>query len=626
MILKKNIILLLFISLLSCNKLDNKKTVKDVFYPLPAGSVKLDGFLEEYIQKSIENWNKGDLPYNEFVDFFRNGRPQFALGEMWGKAVRSGCMFYRYTKDPELKKLMDETVRDLLSTQRSNGSISCVEIDKQPEESELWERKYVMLGLQEYYEWVNPDRLVLEALIKQADNIISLVGPAPKKEIIDIGWSATNIGHEPCHIESSTLLEPFMRLYKWTGEQRYLDFASYIIESGGSKHYNLFDMALNNVEPYKMAGHYPKAYEMLSLFEGLAEYYRVTGDQRYKQILDNLYNNVREKEITIIGNGGSDQPYHPYVYGEAWGNTAIEQTNPNITRMMETCVGVTWLKFCSQMLRLTSDPSTVDEIEKYIYNGLIGAMKPTGDGFSYVNLLNGTQVSEQGWGWKFDNMDVTCCNLNGPMGMAYIPYVAVMNSDEGPVINLYESGSAIIQSPGKKPVILDIESDFPMSGSINVKVSLNKSEKFTIRLRIPSWSKSTEVKINNQLINVTPGTYLEINRKWKTGDIIGLQLDMRCKVIDSPKGTNRAGDNFQALIRGPIVLARDESIDANYNKPVSILSTDGYVEIIPEEPSLSHIKMQYKVPTKNDHVSMVDYASVDNWNNGKHVYTWIPKE
>ncbi|NLX65729.1 MAG: hypothetical protein GXZ19_02980 [Bacteroidales bacterium] len=64
---------------------------------------------------------------------------------------------------------MDKTVSDLLTTQRENGSISCVDIDKQPEESELWERKYVMLGLQEYYEWVNPDPKVLEALIKQAE-------------------------------------------------------------------------------------------------------------------------------------------------------------------------------------------------------------------------------------------------------------------------------------------------------------------------------------------------------------------------------------------------------------------------------------------------------------------------
>ncbi len=88
-----------------------------------------------------------------------------------------------------------------------------------------------------------------------------------------------------------------------------------------------------------MSGHYPKAYEMMSMFEGVVEYYRATGDERCKQAFMNLYDNIRKNEITIIGNAGADQPYHPYVAGEAWGNTAFEQTNPDITRMMETCVG-----------------------------------------------------------------------------------------------------------------------------------------------------------------------------------------------------------------------------------------------------------------------------------------------
>lgn len=73
---------------------------------------------------------------------------------------------------------------------------------------------------------------------------------------------------------------------------------------------------------------------------------------------------------------------------------------------METCVGVTWLKLCSQILRLTGDPLTVDMIEKYAYNGLIGAMKPAGDGFSYVNLLNGVKTNPEGWGGMVNVVDV----------------------------------------------------------------------------------------------------------------------------------------------------------------------------------------------------------------------------
>ena len=602
--------------------------VKDQLEPLAPNAIRLSGFLENDIRNSINNWNKGVLPYSKFVDFFRNGRPQFALGEMWGKAVRSGCMFYRYTQDPELKRIMEATVADMLSTQRPNGSISCVTPDRQPDGpgGDLWERKYVMLGMEEYYEWVNPDPKVLESLIRQADCIISQIGKAPKTEITDLGWSATILGYEPCHIESSTLLEPFMRLYKWTGEQRFLDFATYIVEAGGTKHYNVFDQAYNNVEPYRMAGHYPKAYEMMSLFEGLVEYYRATGDPKWKQSALNLFNNIRTKEITITGNGGGDRPYHPSVAGEAWNNTAIEQTNPDITRMMETCTGVTWMKFCSLILRLTGDSGPMDDIEKYIYNGLLGAMKPSGDGFSYVNLLNGQKVTNQGWGWKFDDLPVTCCNLNGPMGLAYIPYIAVMNSATGPVVNLYNAGIVTMNTPEQKPLLLNIETDYPQSGNILIRVNPKSKETFTLRLRIPGWSERTVVSINSKTQKVTAGEYASFRREWKTGDRIEIAFDMTCRVIDAPHGSNPKGKDFQAVIWGPIVLARDEKIDANFNLPVTIeAEEDGIVRVIKTNPTLPATRMEFIVPTTGGNIRMVDYASVDGWD-GSQICTWLPTE
>lgn len=612
--------------MLSCGGDTATVQTMDKEIPLPPNSIQLTGHLEGYIQNSIANWNKGRLPYHEFVNFFRTqAAPQFALGEMWGKAVRSGCMFYRYTQDPELKEILDNTVQDLLSTQNENGSISCTPVDQQPGgvNGDLWERKYVMLGLEEYYQWVNQDSTVLDALKKHADCIIDQIGHAPKTEIVDLGWSATNIGYEPCHIESSTLLEPFMRLYNWTGEQRYLDFARYIVESGGTKHFDLIQQAYDNTDPYLMSGHYPKAYEMMSMFEGVVEYYRVTGDERCRQAFMNLFNNIRKKEITIIGNAGADQPFHPNVAGEAWGNTAYEQTNPNITRMMETCVGVTWMKFCSQIMRLTGDPAPADEIEKYVYNGLLGAMKPTGDGFSYVNLLNGNKVVNYGWGWHFDDFYVTCCNLNGPMGLAYIPYVAVMTSEEGPIVNLYNAGE-VNMNTRTQPLQLTIDTDFPLTGHVAINVNPQKAENFTMKLRIPSWSKNTALSVNGEKVEATSGTYAELDRKWNPGDLIEIDFDMTCRVINAPLGSNRAGDNFQAVVRGPIVLARDENIDPNFDQPVAIQADEnGVVAITPVQPTLPSTKMEFLVPTSEGDIHMVDYASVDGWN-GSKICTWLP--
>ncbi len=598
----------------------NKLKVEDRFTPLASNSINFNGYLEDYIQNSIIHWNKGVVPYAALVEKFRTGRSFFAQGEMWGKAVRSGCMFYRYTRDAELKNILKATVADLLTTRRSNGTISCSEISKQPDGpgGDLWERKYVLLGLDEYYMQVEKDPQVLHAMIDQADGIVSQIGPAPKTRIVDQGWS-------PNHIESSTVLEPIMRLYKLTGFPRYLDFARYIVEvEGGAKGFNVIEDAFNNKAPEQIGGVYPKAYEMMSLFEGLVEYYRVTGNEHWKTSFMNLYHNIISNEITIIGNGGGDQPYHPAVAGEGWDNTAFEQTNPAIKRMMETCVGVTWIKLCSQILRLTGDPMTVDMIEKYTYNGLLGAMKPSGDGFSYVNLLNGIKTNPEGWGGMVGGVYVTCCNLNGPMGLAYLPYVAVMNSASGPVINLYNSGTATALTMKKKNVRIDIATEYPISGDVVVSVTPQVSEKFTIRLRIPEWSKSTVLKVNGVGVPVISGTYAEITRRWVAGDKISLSLDMRCRIIDSKKGSNRAGDNFQAVVRGPVVLARDENMDKDFAQPVSIPSSDGYVMGETETVDSSKYKILVRIPTANGYIRMVDYSSVNSWS-GKRVFTWLPK-
>ena len=594
--------------------------VHDAIRPLPAGAVRLDGFFENDIRNSIDHWNKGVVPYAAMVDFFRNGRSQFALGEMWGKAVRSGCMFYRYTADPELKEILSQTVKDLLSTVRPNGSISCVPPEKQPDGpgGDLWERKYVLLGLDRYYDLVEADPAVLRAMTDQADCIIEQVGEPPKVPITSLGWS-------PNHIESSTLLEPFMRLYNRTGEKCYLDFARYIVSTGGSEGYDIFRQAYDNVPPHEMGGPYPKAYEMMSMFEGAVEYYRVTGDEYVRRSFMNLYDNIRRNEITIVGNGGGDQPYHPAVMGEGWDHTAVEQTNPDITRMMETCVGVTWMKFCSQILRLTGDPSAVDEIEKYIYNGLLGAMKPSGDGFSYVNLFNGEKVTNYGWGTTFGSLPVTCCNLNGPMGLAYIPFVAVMESDRGPVVNLYNAARAELSTPQGDSLSLRIETDFPLSDRVLVRVDPHAASLFTLSLRIPSWSERTVVKVNGKKVrSVEPGAYLSLERTWEPGDRVELAFDMRCRLLDAPRGSNRAGDSFQALVWGPIVLARDENIDPDYDEPVRVVAgKDRVVRVKRVAPTLASTRLEFEVPTDDGPIRMTDYASVNGWE-GAHICTWLP--
>jgi DUF1680 family protein len=614
---------------------------------LEPGSVKLDGYLGRYIERSITAWTKGLVPYRALAQFFRTGRPRaefqeemvelFATGEMWGKAVRSASLFYRYSHDPELRKILKATVADLLSMRRENGTISCVPVSKQPDGpgGDLWERTYVLLGLDDYYEWVERDPKVLEAMMEEADATLLQVGPPPKKRIVDLGWSAGLVSGN--NIESSTILEPIMRLHRRTGDERYLAFARYIVETeGGAKGHDIFCEILADNDPINVGGVYPKAYEMLSLFEGLVEYYRATGNERWRQASLKLFHKVIEKEITLIGNGGGDEPYHPNVAGEAWDNTAIEQTNPDIKRMMETCTGITWLKYCHQILRLTGIPVAVDYIEQYAYNGLIGAMKPKGDGFSYVNLLNGLKTDPKGWGAVIDGVYVTCCNLNGPEGLGYLPLVAVMQDGEGPIVNLYNPCTALwsgdsrprptaAAAAGASPraVRLAIRSQYPLDGAVRIDVSPVSPQRFAVKLRIPAWSTTTQLRVNDERYDAPSGEYARIERNWSPGDVIALDLDMRCRLVRAPRGLHPGSDRYQALIRGPIVLARDENIDPRFSEAVEIVSSDGIVEVRPVTPAITGTNMQFEVPTRSGPIQMVDYASVNSWD-GKRIQTWLP--
>ena len=410
--MKKSIAFLAALGLCASVFAQGQRKVENVMEPLPSGAVTLTDYFENDIRKSVENWAKGVMPYDSVVEFFRTGRKQFALGEMVGKAIRTNALMYRYTRDEELRDLTKDVVYSLIGTMKPNGSISCTAVENQPggTDGDIWERKYVLLALSQYYLDVDQDPKVLDAMEKEAASVMTQIGPQTGVSIKDFGWSDN-------HIESSTILEPIMRLYYITGKQEYLDYAAYIVDCGGGLGKNMFQ-AVRDGDPLTSVGQpYPKAYEMTSLWEGLVEYYRATGDPVLLETIEKYFRSVKENEITIIGNGGADV-YWPKVCGEAWSNTAVEQTNPSVVRMMETCVGVTWIKYCSQYLRLTGDPSAVDAIEKYIYNGLLGAMRPDGKGFSYVNLLNGEKVTNYGWGWNFDGLPVTCCNLNGPTGLA----------------------------------------------------------------------------------------------------------------------------------------------------------------------------------------------------------------
>lgn len=597
--------------------------VNDKVSMLADGDITLNGYLHDAIINSMEHWNKGIVPYDSLMAYYwRDGHKGIAFGELWAKVVRSGSILYGYTHDPELREILTNTVNKVFKYQRDNGILSCWPVNKQPDSKsgDIWERKYVMLGLTEYLKHVDNDPWVRALVIREANSVVDQIGDKPKTDIWTQGWSKTKI-------ETFSVFEPMMRVYQMTGDEKYLDFCKYLIRKGGNKGTSIFTEALENVAPKDMGNGYPKAYEMVSVFEGLVEYYRSTGDEKARQCFMNFFNNIKKYEITLIGNGGADQPFAPKLNGEGWDNTALEQANPNIKRMMETCAGVEWLRFCSQVLRITGDASAVEYMERYIYNGLIGGMKPTGDGFSYVNLLNGRKAIASGWGGTVAGVPMTCCNVSGPTGLSYIPFVDIMQGADGAIVNLYNNARATFKAAGAQKATLTVSGDFPHSNKVSIKVGQDSAMNYTLSLYMPSWSENTKVLVNGKKAKAAKaGSYLALKRTWRDGDVITIVFDMQARLIDAPHGSNKDAWNRQAVVYGPLVLTRDENIDKDYNQPVKVVADKhGRVKATQVKPQMATTRMEFVVPTTTGTIHMVDYASADSWS-GKNVCTWMPRK
>jgi DUF1680 family protein len=560
--------------------------VADTINPLSPGSVLLHGRLGDSLGLSITNRLK-KIDYAHLVEPFRlrNERDGKWRCEFWGKIVRSSIQSWRGHPDAELLAMIKKTVADLIATQTPDGCISSYPAELQTKDWDIWGRKYVLLGLARYYLEIEQSEAVKKAMTREIDYLISQVGPGAKK-IVECGQQKG--------LAASSVLEPVVLTYRITGEKRFLDYALWIAAQGGSSVNNIYASILQGVPPCKLGN--GKAYEMMSCFEGLAELYRETGTSDQKEAVLAFYRAVRDQEIFITGVGGLKDGW-----GEFWDNGRIKQTQFNVGSLGETCVTTTWIKFCGQVLRLTGDSTVADEMERALYNGVLGAMVPDGSWWMHKNPTplagpsNKNRAGDQIKGYGED-----CCLAQGPRALAVAPWMAVMKDASGPVINLYESSESSVALADGTPVKLQIEGNYPVSGDVCVAVNPAKKGKFTVKIRMPAWSKKTTVSVNKQDYVGVPGTYLDIDRDWNSGDVIKIKFDLRVQVNEAPDGGGRI-----ALTYGPIVLAQDSRL-GTVDAPIS---TDNLDACVLEKNSRKDISMLFRL---KDGTELCDYASAGN--------------
>jgi hypothetical protein len=351
-------------------------------------------------------------------------------------------------------------------------------------------------------------------------------------------------------------------------------------------------------------------------FIGICELYRATGERKYLDAAVALAKNIRAEELFVTGASSED---------EIWFKGRSQQTRI-VHAPAETCVTAHWMYFCWHLLRLTGDPAYADEMERSLYNALLGGLMPDGHWWAYYNSLMGFRVPSPP---SIADIGLSCCVVSGSRALMLTPFWAVMQAGDGPVLNLYFPGTVETKTASGGKVRLEMETDYPRLGAVRLTVKPARPEDFTLSLRIPAWSQETTLKVNGQPVAVRPGTYAKIRRQWTAGDQVQLALDMRARAIDAPSGNGQV-----AVRRGPIVLALDDRLTPPEKDATAVLvrNPSGYVEAQPDADAANKtgIWMAFDVPFlvngKPRTLTMCDFASAGNgWSEANRYRTWLPQ-
>ena len=586
--------------------------VKDILTPAPANAVTFTGRLGEKLDLCLHSQL---LPQSikALVNPYRQKTEEGSKDwrcEYWGKWYTGLALADAYQSTPATRAKCIDGFTNLVATAAPDGYLGTRTPKFRLQGWDVWGRKYALLGVLAYYDRTG-DEAALKVACRHANTLLAEVGPG-KTNIVDIG--------EHKGLAASSVLEPIVLLYQRTGDPKYLAFANYIVAqwSKPAKRtpdgLRLIEDATAHVPPMNMT--WNKSYEMTSCFEGLCELYRVTGEKSYLAAALGLADGIFQHETTIIGCG---------TRGEHWSSSHTNQTGV-VFQPMETCVTATWMKFLYQLLRLTGDVRYADELERNLYNGLLGAMMPEGDWWAYFSAPMGERVPSV---IQHDDVGTSCCVLNGPRGLFITPCWAAMTSAEGPVINLYAPGRVALTTPKGTPLHFDIAGDYPATEATTITVQPSTSEDFTLALRIPAWSERTEVLLNGKAIPAQPGTYAKIHRLWQTGDKVMMKFDLRGRLLEAPDGNGQL-----AVVRGPIVLSLDNRlVPAQAGATVMLdRSAAPFIALQPNPTASQNIKawMTFDVPCningQKRTLTFCDYTSAGTtWKEGNYYRTWLPQ-
>jgi uncharacterized protein len=210
----------------------------------------------------------------------------------------------------------------------------------------------------------------------------------------------------------------------------------------------------------------------------------------------------------------------------------------------ETCATAYQLRVYDSLLRLKGDARMGDLIERTIYNALFAAQSPDGRRLRYFAPVEGERVY-----WQTDTY---CCPCNYRRIVSELPAMVFYLAQGGVAVNLYTPSQAKLSVGNDVPLSIRQETDYPNSGRIQLRLDTARPVKFPLQLRIPAWARGAIISVNSEPAPgaVKAGTFFAVNREWKAGDQVLLDLPMPWRLV---KGRQRQAGRV-AVMRGPQIF------------------------------------------------------------------------
>lgn len=347
-----------------------------------------------------------------------------------------------------------------------------------------------------------------------------------------------------------------IKLYRTTGEEKYLNLAKFFLEARGPDGHKQLQMHAKVLDQDEAVGHAVRAGYM---FSAMADIAAISGDPEYIEVVDKIWEDIAHRKTYITGgigteagNEGFDKPY----------------VLPNERAYCETCASVAYTFLNHRLFSLKGDSKYYDMIEKTMYNALISGVSLSGDHFFYPNPLesHGQHARSEWFG-------CACCPSNVSRFIPAVPGYVYSQTDKAIYVNLFVDNTAQIDLKGNTIEIIQ-ETNFPWEGQVDIIVNPKKAMTFSLKIRQPGWtqneaipgdlynfmsksSASVWIKVNGESIDFeTINGYIHINRKWKQGDKVSYHLPMEVRYIKADEKIE-ADRGKIAIQRGPIIFCAE---------------------------------------------------------------------